>query len=142
MKFGEVKKGDSIYLLEVKDSEIIDKEIKKKLVSEVCINDSINSIEIKFSDGSVIIPNKDDDYVVRGLSSIVELLEPFVFRVYATTYECCYETIKKIVESKIKLIEEESKKMDWQMEKLYYMDTVVGSMNVKELVVLEPVFAD
>lgn len=142
MKFRELKDGDVVYTLSVKNSEIVDSEIKTKLITEVYHYKDTDSAEIHFSDDTMIIPGRDDEYVIRGLGTISNIIEPFNFVIYATSYEGCYKAISKIVSSKITQLGEDYKKINIQMARLCLMSSIVRELGVKACVVLDPVYAD
>jgi hypothetical protein len=142
MKFGELKKGDSIYCVVVKNSEIVDGEIKPKQIIETRQYLETRSIEIHTSDGASIMPRNEDEYVIKGLATLSNLVEPFNFTIYATSYDICYEAIRKIVSTKITQLGEDFKKINVQMSRLCLMSSVVRDMAAKSHVVAETVYAD
>ena len=80
MKFGEIKKGDVIYVAIIKNSEIQDQDVKTKNVTEVYLYKDNGGVEIHFDDDSMIIPGQDEEYVVSGmgcLTNILTLLDEF-----------------------------------------------------------------
>lgn len=142
MKFGELKTGDTIYCIMVKNSEIVDSQIKTKIVADVYKYKDTNSIEVHLSDDTMIIPGQEEEYVIRGLGTMTNILEPFNFTIYATSQSGCQKVIEKLVSTKITQLSEDYKKINVQMARLCLMSSVAREIESKSSVVLEPVYTD
>lgn len=142
MKFQEVKKGDIIYYANIKDTEIENGKIQKKVVNEVKSSSAINTVEIYFSDNTMVIPDKKQESIIRGIGTLANLLEPFNFTIYSTSYDACAKILRNIVSTKISQITEDYKKINIQMSRLCLMSSILREIEKKSSVVLEPVYAD
>jgi len=142
MIFKDIKKGDTIYHIEIKDSEIVGGEIQTKIVEDASQYGYTNSREIHFTDDTMIIPDEGKEFVIRGLGVISNALQPVNLTIYATSYESCYNAIKKVVSEKIIQLGDEYKAFNMQMAKLCLMDSIIRDLGVKACVVVDTVYAD
>ena len=142
MKFGEIKKGDVIYVAIIKNSEIQDQDVKTKNVTEVYLYKDNGGVEIHFDDDSMIIPGQDEEYVVSGMGCLTNILNPFNFTIFATSHDACAMTLSRIISTKMAQLSEDYKKINIQMARLCLMSSVAREIESKSSVVLEPVYAD
>lgn len=142
MKFGEIKKGDVIYVAIVKNSEIVDQDIKTKNVTEVYLYKDNGGVEIHFDDSSMIIPGQDEEYVISGMGCLSNILNPFNFTIFATSRDTCALALSRIISTKMAQLSEDYKKINIQMARLCLMSSVAREIESKSSVVLEPVYAD
>ena len=142
MKFGEIKKGDVIYVAVVKNSEIVDQDVRTKNVTEVYLYKDNGGVEIHFDDSSMIIPGQDEEYVISGMGCLSNILNPFNFTIFATSRDTCALALSRIVSTKMAQLSEDYKKINIQMARLCLMSSVAREIESKSSVVLEPVYAD
>lgn len=143
MKFSELKEGSVVYHACIRNSELESGEIKAKQVSHVHECSTIGNVEIYFSDNTMIIPGKEEESTIRGINSLSNLLEPFNFSIYSTSYNLCLDTLSKIISTKLSQINNDYNKLNTQMARMCLMSSVVRNIEKKEeSVVLEPVYAD
>ena len=141
MKFSELQEGNIVYYAEIKNTEIVDGEIKMKQVREVNLHTEAKSVEIYFYDGTMIIPNINEESAIRGIETL-KLSEPYNFKVYSCSYDTCVKIIDRIVSTKITQMGEEYKKMGIQMNKLCLMRKMTKYIESKKSVVLSPIYVD
>lgn len=142
MKFKDLKVGDKVYCAFIKNSELVNNEIKVKQVSERLEYKATASVEIHFSDDTMIIPGKDEEYVVRGLGTLVNPAELFNFTIYACSHKDCLDILTRLISSKIIQVEEAGKKIDFQLKQLCKTYHYIEEITRKSSVVAETVYAD
>ena len=142
MKFKDITPGSNIYCITITDSVIADDKIKTKKVTEVYTYSVTDNIEIHFDDDSMIIPQQDEDYIIRGVVNNAKLSNSLSFIIYSTSYDKCYNMIKTIIKDKLDKTREEYKKINTQLTKLHLMNATIEEIGAKSIVTVEPIYAD
>ncbi len=142
MKFKDITPGSNIYCIEITDSVIADEKIKTKKVTEIYTYSVTDNIEIHFDDDSMIIPQQDEDYIIRGIVSNAKLSSTLSFTIYSTSYDKCYNMAKAIIKDKLDKTREEYKKINSQLTKLHLMNATIEEIGAKSIVTVEPIYAD
>lgn len=142
MKFKDITPGSNIYCIEITDSVIADEKIKTKKVTEIYTYSVTDNIEIHFDDDSMIIPQQDEDYIIRGIVNNAKLSSTLSFTIYSTSYDKCYNMVKAIIKDKLDKTREEYKKINSQLTKLHLMNATIEEIGAKSIVTVEPIYAD
>lgn len=146
MTFGEIKEGDTIYVLEVKDNIIVDAKIKEKKVEKVLPYNNTDSSEIHFTDGTMILPSCKETYAVRGIQCLLDVMKSLNLTIYACDYETCLECIKRIGTAKLRRLNDEYKTLAAQLTSICELNAMVKTIDEKKrsksLVTVEPVYVD
>lgn len=142
MSFKELKEGDVVYCITVKNSEIINGKIKPKIIGEINNYTETDKIEIHFTDKTMIIPGKEESYLIKGFETLSNNLNPFNFTLYGTSFDLCKKIIDRIVSTKITQLTEDYKKVGTQMARLCLMRSIIEKIEKASSIVLEPIYAD
>lgn len=142
--FSNLKSGDKIYLAEVKDSSFVGKIVQKEIAATKTYMGT-GYIEITFIDGSHIITHLYEDCHTK-FSPEDTYIDPMNVSVYATEYEKCFSEFKKIVDKRLRKINEIASMANKEIPKISLIATsarnIERELNKTNKVVLEPIMAD
>ena len=142
MKFKELTPGCTVYCITITDSVIADNKIKAKKVTEIYTYSVTDNIEIHFDDDTMIIPQRDEDYIIRGIVDNEKLSSSLSFMVYSTSYDKCYNKAKNIIKDKLNKTREEYTKINTQLAKLHLMNATIDEIGATSIITVEPIYAD
>ena len=149
MRFGELKVGDIVYLAEIKELELIGDCIKKLVVKEIVQYKHNSTIEVHFTNDTLIIVNADDTYLFKG-GIVSEPFKMFDMKLFTCTYETCLESLKKVIDGKLKTSLTLKTSIDKVVWRLRTINATLSELSiflnnekkVKENVVSETVYTD
>lgn len=147
MKFGELKVGDIVYLAEIDKSTLVNDEIKKLVVKEIIAYRYNGTLEVHFTNDTLIIVNKEDTYLYKG-GVIGMPYDLFSVKLFTCTYESCLEAIEKIITGRLENVLKTKELVDRAVLRLSVMKATITELSVflgiekKKDVVTEPVYAD
>lgn len=117
-KFKDIQDGDTIYLIEIDNSEV-STLVERLKVKEVLSSHSTH-ITFKLSDNRVIAPSPINAFHVVTLSKKAMLSElPLTCEVYATSEKECIRITGNMLEVKSKKIQEALANLNSEQNKIY-----------------------
>ena len=147
MKFGELKVGDIVYLAEIEKSTLVDDAIKKLVVKEIIAYRYNGTLEVHFTNDTLIIVNKEDTYLYKG-GVIGTPYDLFSVKLFTCAYDSCLEAIEKIITGRLENVLKVKEAVDKAVLRLSVMKATLTELSVfrgiekKKDVVTEPVYAD
>jgi hypothetical protein len=145
MKFEDIEKGSVVYYADIKNSELVDGEIKLKQVQETKNYYATGIKEILFTDGTMIMPDKTSSCLIKNQASLSNVTIPFSFMIYSCDYDICLKRLKEIVDEKIYEVNEIYKSSNIQLTRLCLINSSISNIEdkkIKEEIVLDTVYTD
>ena len=147
MKFGELKVGDIVYLAEIDKSTLVNDAIKKLVVKEIIAYRYNGTLEVHFTNDTLIIVNKEDTYLYKG-GVIGTPYDLFSVKLFTCAYDSCLEAIEKIITGRLENVLKVKETVDKAVLRLSVMKATLTELSVfrgiekKKDVVTEPVYVD
>lgn len=145
MKFEDIEEGSVVYYADIKNSELVDGEIKMKQVQETKNYYATGIKEILFTDGTMIMPEKTSSCLIKNHASLNNVTVPMSFMIYSCDYNTCLNRLKEIIDEKIYEVNEIYKSSSIQLTRLCLVNSLISNIEDKkrkEEVVLDTVYAD
>ena len=147
MKFGELKVGDIVYFAEIDKSTLVNDAIKKLVVKEIIAYKYNGTLEVHFTNDTLIIVNKEDTYLYKG-GFIGMPYDLFSAELFTCEYDSCLEFIEKIITGKFESVLKVKEAVDKAFLRLSVMKATLTELSVfrgiekKKDVVTETVYSD
>jgi len=146
--FGNLTKGDDVYVAVVEDTEFRG-GIKTKKVKNITTYYETGAVSIDFEDGVTIIARLYDSCQVIMPGNRDNVSEPFFAMIYSPEYETCIKELKRLAGERMKKLTDEYKLVGEQLARICLVSSEASSLvrdfekkKEKEEVVLETVYAD
>ena len=129
MKFEDIEEGSVVYYADIKNSELVDGEIKMKQVQETKNYYATGIKEILFTDGTMIMPDKTSSCLIKNQASLNNVTVPFSFMVYSCNYDTCLNRLKEIIDEKLCEVNEIFKSSNTQLSKLCLINSSISNIS-------------